>query len=63
MFDTDAYEITDPKHPAFHDTFAMIWDNRDKFESPCCGPNGCGDDMIVCSCSCDADCECKEVRE
>ena len=28
----DAYELTDPKSPGFHERMADLWDNRDKTE-------------------------------
>ncbi|HEY4680899.1 MAG TPA: hypothetical protein VIH04_06510 [Nitrosarchaeum sp.] len=45
------------------DSYAEIWDNRDKFAAPCCGPNGCSDMISVCDCTCDTDCECKTPVE
>lgn len=37
MADDSGYELSDPKHPTYHDRMADIWDNRDKTDrSPRC---------------------------
>jgi hypothetical protein len=51
MSPDDAYEAT-------RGSYLDIFDTRDKFGGPSCGPNGC-DVLDVCSCTCDNDCECK----
>jgi rubrerythrin len=30
FWDDSGYELSDPKHPTFHERYADIWDNRDK---------------------------------
>ena len=52
----------DEAYEATRGSYLDIFDNRDKFNSPCCGPNGCSDNFPVCNCTTDADCEC-EARE
>ena len=57
MSDVEAYN-------AARDSIAGYSDFRDVFDlpmnvGPCCGPNGCSDELEVCNCTCDADCECK----
>lgn len=54
----DAGMNPDEAYYETRDSHALIWDNRDKFESICCGPNGC-DDLEVCSCDSDVNCDCK----
>ena len=59
----DAGMNPDQAYSETRDSYATIWDMRDKFVSPCCGPNGCSDMLPVCDCTSDPDCECKARDE